>query len=131
MKLFLMMLLCSCGDLSHQAGETAAYQMGMTSYVSFQRHGQPDSAALFFWRGNWWVYHPSLGSQKTIYDDPLKMPLVAVLVIDGATGPISLSKVTTTKSLRLENGCLPRAISYAGAFGGGIEVTKDHAEYVR
>ena len=32
------------------AGMVAAREMGLAHYVEFQRHGKPDSAALFFWR---------------------------------------------------------------------------------
>jgi len=130
-RLLSLFLLCSCGDISHNAGQSAAYQMGVSHYVSFMRHGQPDSAALFFWRGNWRLYHPSMGSMKTIYDDPASKPLVAVLVIEGATGPISWKHVESDAVTNLPNGCLPRAISRAGAFGGGISITPNHASYVR
>src|SRR5436190_16301220 len=51
------------------AGIVAAREMGLTNYVEFKSHGKTDSAALFFWRGNWWVYHPSFGSMKTALED--------------------------------------------------------------
>lgn len=130
MKLFLLMFLCSCGDISHNAGQSAAYQMNLPAYVSFMCHGQPDSACLFYWRSNWWLYHPSTGSAKTIYDDPTSKPLVAVLTIEGASGPIAWKHVESDAITDLPNGCLPRAISRAGVYGGGVRITPNHAEYV-
>ena len=82
--LFVAILGISAFGTDPNAGMVAAREMGLKTYVQFQRHGKTDSAAVFFWRGNWWVYHPSMGSFKTVMDDPSEPPSVAALAIDGA-----------------------------------------------
>ncbi len=129
-RLLYLFLLCSCGNLAPDAGQSAAAQMGVPFYISFVRHSQPDSAALFYWRGNWWLYHPSIGSERTVFDDPTTIPKVAVLVIDGASGPIRLKPTGLADVAPLPNGCLPRAISQAERLGGGIAISPHHATFV-
>lgn len=116
------------------AGLVAAREMGLTNYVEFNNDGKPDTAAMFFWRGNWWVYHPSIGSMRTALDDPDTVPLVAALAIKGATGPFVWKKMDSkTRFLRadLPNGCLPRAVAEVRKHGGAILVTTNHAQAVR
>jgi len=114
------------------AGMVAAREMGLAHYVEFQRHGKPDSAALFFWRGNWWIYHPSLASMKTAMADPTHVPLAVTLVIEGASGPILWKTVRNTPTTAvLANGCLPRAVAEVHKYGGGILVTQNHAQSIR
>ncbi len=68
----------------------AARELGLKTYVQFQRNGKTDSAAVFFWRGNWWVYHPSMGSFKTVLERPIEAAAWRpTLAIDGATGPLT------------------------------------------
>lgn len=114
------------------AGMVAAREMGLPNYVEFQHAGKTDSAALFYWRGNWWVYHPSFGSMKTVLDDPKTVPLAATLAIDGATGPLVWKKVSATPlTAELGRGCLPLAVADVRKHGGGIAVTQNHARAVR
>lgn len=128
---FLTLLLCACADTtSPRTGESAAAQMGLPAYEGFQRNGQPDSAAVFYWRGNWWVYHPSFGSMQTVLDDPNEIPMAAVLAIEGASGPLTWNRVAAKDWLFLPNGCLPRSIASARAHGGGVLVHPGHAEYI-
>src|ERR1700691_5018133 len=94
--LFVALLGTSVFATDPNAGMVAAREMGLKNYVQFQRHGKTDSAALFFWRGNWWVYHPTMGSFKTVLDDPEEMPLAATLAIEGATGPLLVKPVRAT-----------------------------------
>jgi hypothetical protein len=112
-----------------QAGMVAARDMGLAKYVEFKNHGKTDSAALFYWRGNWWIYHPSYGSMRTEFNNVKSNPLVAALTIDGATGPLKWKPVPRKPmTARLANGCLPRAIAEARKNGGGILVTANHAQ---
>jgi hypothetical protein len=139
MKLLLSFILLALLTLesvaSHSnAGLVAAREMGLTNYVEFKNNGKPDTAAMFYWRGNWWVYHPSIGSMRTALDDPDTVPLVAALAIKGATGPFVWRKMDSkTRFLRadLPNGCLPRAVAEVRKHGGGIFVTTNHAQAVR
>ncbi len=126
-------LLCTASFATDpNAGMVAAREMGLHSYVQFQRHGKADSAALFFWRGNWWVYHPTMGSFKTVMDDPSEPPLVAALTIEGATGPLTWKSVSSTPlHADMANACLPQAVADVRKSGGGIKVTPNHAEAVR
>jgi hypothetical protein len=117
---------------SSNAGIVAAREMGLTSYVEFKRNGKTDSAALFHWRGNWWVYHPSFGSMKTALENKDSIPLVATLAIDGATGPLAWKPVgTKPMTAELKNGCLPRALAEVRKYGGAFVVTANHAQAVR
>src|SRR5688572_6563815 len=75
--LYLLAFACSAtfaSSPSPNAGIVAAREMGLTNYVEFKNNGKTDSAALFYWRGNWWVYHPSFGSMKTVLDNKNKVP---------------------------------------------------------
>lgn len=114
------------------AGMVAAREMGLTNYVQFKNHGKTDSAALFYWRGNWWVYHPSFGSMKTAMDDPNTIPMMATLAIDGATGPLEWKPVNALPlNAKLTNGCLPLAVAEVRKHGGGILITDNHAQAIR
>lgn len=127
MKLLLMMLLCSCGDLSHQAGESAAARMGLDGYVIFMRHGQPDSAALAFYNAHWYIYHPTLGSQGTIFTDFQNPPKIIALLVEGAMGPITLKRCPRDSGEGLLNGCFPRAGEDVRLHGGFVATEPGHA----
>jgi hypothetical protein len=135
LSLLLILFLYSTARASNRdlnAGIVAAREMGLSNYVEFKSHGKTDSAALFYWRGNWWVYHPSFGSMKTALDDKGKVPLVAALAINGATGPLLWKPVGTNPlTAELKNGCLPRALAEVRKNGGGILITANHAQAVR
>jgi hypothetical protein len=125
----LSIVLCTSSfALDPRAGMVAAREMGLTNYVEFQNDGRTDSAALFYWRGNWWVYHPSIGSLKTALANKDKVPLVAVRSIQGATGPLKWKPVGTyPHTAELRNGCLPRAIAEIRKNGGAVLLTARHA----
>jgi hypothetical protein len=137
MKLYLTLLLvalsCTASFASDpNAGMVAAREMGLANYVEFKNNGKADSAALFFWRGNWWVYHPSFGSMKTVMEDPDSVPLMVTLVIDGAVGPLQWKPITDMSlKAELTNGCLPRAVAEVRKHGGGILITQNHAKAIR
>ena len=135
LTLILLAFACTAAQASSpssNAGIVAAREMGLTNYVEFKNNGKTDSAALFYWRGNWWVYHPSFGSMKTALDNKGKVPLVAALAIDGATGPLNWKPVGTNPlTAELKTGCLPRAIADVRKYGGAIMITANHAQAVR
>lgn len=122
-------LLCSCSS-DRRMGRDAAAAMGLQGYVLFQREHQPDSAALFYWRGNWRLYHPSMGSCKIPSTDLDSPPIASVLCIKDASGPIHWVRIHDTDSTNaMTNGCLPRAIRECRLHGGGIAEEPNHARY--
>ena len=125
----LSIVICTSSfGLDPQAGMVAAREMGLTNYVEFQNHGKTDSAALFYWRGNWWVYHPSSGSMKTALVNKDKVPLIAIFSINGATGPLKWKPVAAKpRTAQLQNGCLPWAIAETRKNGGAVLLTATHA----
>jgi len=129
--LWCMCLLTSCESGFGTMGESASAQLGLPFYIAFQHNGKPDSAAMFFWRGQWWMYHPDIGSEATVYNDPLTIPKSVVLAINGATGPISIQSTPANVPWQpLFNGCLPDAIIGCQKYGGGIMIEPNHAERI-
>lgn len=129
--IFCALLLCACST-DREMGKDAASAMGAGGYVAFQRNAKPDSAALFYWRGHWRLYHPTMGTEKLeACTDPWQMPLACVLSLPDASCPILWMQVpTTNQEPLLTNGCLPRAIREARLDGGGIAEEQNHARYV-
>lgn len=129
--LLCLLLLCSCAS-ERQMGRDAASAMGAGGYVEFQRDGKPDTASIFYWRGQWRLYYPSFGTEATLLCDQDKMPLESVLVIPGSSGPIQWKPVQTTEvdlPKTWGNCCTPIAIQDSRLHGGWIAVTKNHAEH--
>lgn len=124
------LLLCACST-DREMGRDAASAMGAGGYVAFQRNAQPDTAALFYWRSHWRLYHPTMGTERLeTFTDPNQMPLACVLSLSDALGPIQWIQVpTNNQEPLLTNGCLPRAIREARLGGGGIVEETNHARY--
>lgn len=130
--LWCMSLLTSCESGFGSMGESAASQMHVPFYIAFQRNGQRDTASMFFWRGRWWMYHPDIKSVPIPFTDPTQIPKAAVLLVQGASSPISIEKTPTNVPWQpLYNGCLPDAIIACQKDGGGIEIKHDHATRIQ
>lgn len=130
--LAILLLLCSC-ESDRQMGKDAASAMGSGGYVEFQRDRGPDTAALFYWRGAWRLYHPSFGTERTLLTDPREIPLASVLTIPDSIGPVRWVNVQTAEvnlPKTWGNCCVPIAIQECRLHDGGILLSKNHAKHL-
>lgn len=126
--LWLAIFLTACS--SPEAGKVAARATGGVC-VAFERHGQPDSAAVFQHAGSWWFYHPSFGSVKSHAKANEPAPMWCRSAGEHLSGVTNLRFVeATAQPSALPNGCLPTAILRQRLLGGSIvQVSPHHVEH--
>jgi hypothetical protein len=126
--LVLFCFSCSC-TTDPNAGMVAARISGMPQYLSFQRNGSLESAALLPYKGQWWFYHPDTGSVPTMTPTSKEPPNYVALFLNGVeTRPIWKDVKNEPADARLDMGCLPRALHSNRINGGVLIETRLHIE---
>lgn len=112
----LALFLVAC-QTDPNAGMVAARITGQQECVWFSNRDRLESAALFPFEGQWWAYHPELGSR------PTSVPSCFPAPFDIFDPSLRCKVLPKPKDADLLNGCLPRAIASQRIHGGAIVQT--------
>ncbi len=128
--LALIFALCSCST-DPNAGMVAARDAGMPRYISFDYAGEQDSAAVLPFRGEWWFYHPSIGSRETRVSTASRPPNFAQFFLPSIANPHWEDVRPEPRHAELAKGCLPIALADHRLHGGRLYTTRDHVQNLR